>query len=137
MEGCRPEPESAQDAVLRADEIAQLSADQGSRLQGMEANDQPIPKQMIGVVGIGEQLQMQVADLVGRAGQLRQRGQVLSIIHQAPGLLARSARLGRSQAHPILGLEPFEGHVGRTEAGMSFAIGPESHPAKLPDQLGA
>jgi len=126
--------ERSQDPLLAANQIPQLSPEQGSFFQGMLADDDPIPQQMIGILVITNQLQVQILYPPSAPGQLGQWREPLAIIGQFAGLVAGTPSLGRGQPHTSEFLQTIERDVGRTDARLSSTIEPLALPAKLLDQ---
>jgi len=70
----------SQNPLLTANQIPQLCPEQGSIFQGMLADDEPIPQQVIGVLVINNQLQMQILYPPSGPWQLGQGREPLAII---------------------------------------------------------
>ena len=76
-EGRRGKPQRAQPAMLAADQITQLRADQRGIAAGMLPDDQIVPEAMQRVLVAAEQLQVQAADAIHARRDLADGGQAL------------------------------------------------------------
>ena len=115
IKGRRTKTDGSDNLRTGQKQIAQLGSHQGGALERMLAADEPVPDQVLGVLGIHNEAPMQIGNFLDGRGQPGQRRQRLPVVEKPAlgGSLSPGRR--RWQAYQALLLQSFHANVGRTQ----------------------